>query len=112
MQPLHDTAPRVSGNIAGDPSSLDLPTRTAMITAVMTDTEKRLRDYGLQHFEIDEKLRIITISDHEEFVGLRGLIDPAAEITIWADDDDEFSGQSFRSGRYQFVILAEDIPSS
>ena len=70
-----------------------------MITAVMTDTEKRLRDLGLEHFEIDEKLRIITISDYDEFVGLRGLIDPAAEITIWADDDDEFSGQSFRFGR-------------
>ena len=83
-----------------------------MITAVMTDTEKRLRDLGLEHFEIDEKLRIITISDYDEFVGLRGLIDPAAEITIWADENDKFSGKSFRSGRYQFVILAEDIPSS
>ena len=83
-----------------------------MITAVMTDTEKRLRDLGLEHFEIDEKLRIITISDHEEFVDFKGLVDSGAEVTAWGDDDGEFSGQSFCSGRYQFVILAENMTRS
>ena len=83
-----------------------------MITAVMSDTEKWLRGLGLEHFEIDEKLRIITISEYEEFINFKGLVDPGAEVTAWGDDNNEFSGKSFRFGRYQFVILAENMTRS
>lgn len=70
-----------------------------MIAAALTDTEKWLRGLGLEHFEIDEGLGVITISDHEEFISFKGLVDPGAEVTSWGDDDDEFSGNSFRFER-------------
>jgi len=78
----------------------------------MAEMADRLSKLGLEHFTVNEKHKVVTVTDFAEFKGLRGLVEPGGEVTGWCDEQENSSGQSFNHGGYSIVILAKDVPRS